>query len=97
MRVTAAKEFAKRCDDWHIHGFATICQWARDIGYRAAMHSRESTKTKPGMTQSDRKWNTYYRPIIKRFGLKSETVDGYPAEIFVQPVITGNSAPKSSR
>jgi len=28
------------------------------------------------MTQRDRKWNTYYRPIIKRSGLKIKTVDG---------------------
>ena len=97
MPATAAKEFVKQCNDWHIHGFATICQWARDIGYRAAMHSRESANTKPGMTQSDRKWNTYYRPIIKRFGLESETIEGYPADIFVQPMPTDDSAPKSSQ
>ena len=91
MDQAAAKDFVKQCSDWHIHGFATICQWAREIGYRAAMHSRKSTMAKPGMTQSDRKWNTYYRPIIKRFGLQSETIDDYPAEIFVQPMTAGGS------
>ena len=81
----AANEFLKQCSDWHIHGFATIYQWARDIGYQVAIHSRESAAEKPGMTTSDRKWNTYYRPIIKRFGLKEVSVDDYPAKIWVQP------------
>ncbi len=81
----AAKYFIKQCSDWHLHGFATIYQWARDIGYRVAIHSRESGMEKPGMTLSDRKWNTYYRPIIKRFALKKESVEIYPAKIWVQP------------
>ena len=94
MDEAAAKEFVKQCSDWHVHGFATLCQWAREIGYRAAMHSRKSAMAKPGMTQSDRKWNTYYSPIIKRFGLQIETIDGYPAEIFVQPPTSNDSVPK---
>jgi hypothetical protein len=39
---------------------------------------------------------TYYHPIIKRFGLKSKTIDGYPADIFVQPIITDGSVPEDS-
>ena len=81
----AARTFLKQSSDWHTHGFATICQWARDIGYRVAIHSRESAAEKPGMTLSERKWNTYYRPIIKRFKLQNESVESYPAKIWIQP------------
>ena len=79
----AARNFLNQCTDWQLHGFATICQWAREIGYRAAIHSRDSAAEKPDMTQSDRKWNTYYRPIIKRFGLTKASFDTYPADIWV--------------
>jgi len=48
-----------------------------------SIHSRESATAKPGMTRSDRKWNTYYAPIIKRFELRETTVEGYPARIWV--------------
>ncbi len=81
----AARAFLKQSSDWHIHGFATLYHWARDIGYRVAIHSRESAAEKPGMTLSERKWNTYYRPIIKRFKLQSESVKSYPAKIWIQP------------
>jgi desulfoferrodoxin (superoxide reductase-like protein) len=84
MNEKAAKEFLRECAEWNIHGFATVCQWARDIGYRAAIHSRESAEKKPGMTPSDRKWNTYYQPIIKRFGLQEISLEEYPARIRVQ-------------
>ena len=78
-----AVAFAKAVRDWHIHGFASVKRWADEIGYRVAMHSRESAAAKSGMTQSDRKWSTYYAPIIKRFGLREEQVKGYPARICV--------------
>jgi hypothetical protein len=76
------KQFVDAAAQWHLGGFASIYRWARSIGYRAAIHSRESAAAKPGMTQSDRKWSTYYAPIIKRFGLREEEVKGYPARIW---------------
>jgi hypothetical protein len=84
MEGAAAAEFYKECQDWHIHGFATISRWAAQIGYRAAIHSKDSAMKKDGMTQSDRKWNTYYRAITKRFNLIEEGVAGYPEKIWVQ-------------
>lgn len=71
--------------DWHLHGFATICHWAATIGFKAATHSRESAaESKFGMTPSDRKWNTYYGTLIKRFSLCETKIDGYPAPIWIQ-------------
>jgi hypothetical protein len=69
---------------WNLHGFASVHRWANDIGYRVAIHGRQSCLLKPGMTRSERKWNLYYQPIIKQFGLKEETVPGYPAPIMVE-------------
>ena len=69
---------------WNLHGFASVKHWAHSIGYRAAIHSRESAQKKPGMTPSDRKWNTYYAPIISQYRLAAESVPGYPAQIMVE-------------
>jgi hypothetical protein len=69
---------------WNLHGFATVQHWAHAIGFRAAMHSRDSAQQKPGMSPSKRKWNTYYAPIIKQFKLTAESVPGYPAPIMVE-------------
>ncbi len=85
MELKAAKEFVQECKSWHIHGFATVYHWARDIGYKVAIHSRESAKKKHGMTPSERKWNTYYQSIIKRFGLQPVVVKGYPDKIWASP------------
>ncbi|HFD87477.1 MAG TPA: hypothetical protein ENJ35_07370 [Gammaproteobacteria bacterium] len=78
-----ARLFVKECRDWNLHGFATVCKWAMDIGYRAAIHSRESVQARAYMTQSDRKWNTYYRSIIHRFGLKKCVFPGYSMPLWV--------------
>jgi hypothetical protein len=72
---------------WHLHGFASVHRWANAIGYRAGIHSRKSAAAKSGMTQSERKWNTYYAPIIRQFGLREEAVSGYPAPIMVEPPV----------
>ena len=84
-----AKEPAERVmralRPWNLHGFASVRRWARAIGYRAAIHSRQSCLLKPGMTRSERKWNTYYQPIIRQFGLTEETVAGYPAPVMAEP------------
>jgi flagellar biosynthesis GTPase FlhF len=71
---------------WNLHGFASVKHWAHSMGYRAAIHSRESAQKKPGMTQSDRKWNTYYAPIISQYRLTAESVPGYLAQIMVERV-----------
>lgn len=80
----ASSEYVKQCSDWNIHGFASICRWANDIGYRAAIHSRETAAAKEGMTESERKWNNYYGSIIKRFELRRESAKGYPDDIWVE-------------
>ena len=80
----AATEFHKQCSKWNIHGFATISNWARKIGYRAAIHSKESSSSITGMTPSDRKWNSYYRIVIKQFGLQKDIIEGYPENIWVE-------------
>jgi hypothetical protein len=54
---------------WHLHGAATIHRWAREIECRFTMHSRESLLAKPEATKSLRKWQTYYEPVAKAFGL----------------------------
>ena len=79
-----ARLFAKECRDWNLQGFATVCKWAKDIGYRAAIHSRESVRTCAYMTQSDRKWNTYYRSIIRRYGLEKCSLSGYPGPLWIE-------------
>jgi len=80
------KEAMARYTPWNLHGFASISRWADEIGYRVCIHSRESAVKKTGMTKSTRKWNTYYNPIIKRFGLTRAEFDGYPAQIYVRPI-----------
>jgi hypothetical protein len=50
------------------------------------MHSPESAGANPGMTPSERKWKTYYAPLIKQFGLKQESVPGYPGPIMIEPL-----------
>ncbi len=79
----AAQEFMQECSSWNLHAFATVYQWAGNIGYRAAIHSRESAKTIEHMTRSERKWTSCYSPIIKKFALQKQAIDQYPAEIFI--------------
>lgn len=79
----AAKEFISECSSWNLHAFATVYQWANNIGYRAAIHSRESAKKIEYMTRSERKWASYYSPIIKKFKLRKQQFERYPAEIFI--------------
>ena len=43
---------------------------------------------KPGMTKSERKWNTYYQPIIQQYKLAEQQAPGYP-----HPVMSFPSAP----
>jgi len=78
------RRIEKALTPWQVHGFASVRQWARKIGFRAALHSKESAGAIPGMTRSERKWNTYYEPLIKQFGLHSEILTGYPAAIMVE-------------
>ena len=77
-------ELVREFADWQTHGFSTVQHWAQCIGYRVAVHSQESAGFIEGKTASDRKWNVYYRALIKRFGLIEAQIGGYPAAIFVQ-------------
>lgn len=52
---------------------------------RKNLPNRESAAKKPGMTLSERKWNTYYRRINKRFKLQTVSVESYTAKIWIQP------------
>jgi len=79
-----AAELSRALSDWQTHGFSTVQHWASCIGYRVAIHSRESAAYIEGKTASDRKWNIYYGSLIKRFGLEKARVEGYPAAIFVE-------------
>jgi len=74
-------EVEKVLRPWNLHGFASICRWALAIGYSVGTHSEASRNLKAGMTQSARKWNSYYAPVIRLFDLKIENVPGYPAPI----------------
>lgn len=75
----------KPLEDWHVHGFSSLRSWATSIGYRMAMHSEISAGDTWHFTKSRRKWNTYYGTLIKRFGLKTEAVPGFPHPIQVEP------------
>lgn len=79
-------EILKEIDDWMIHGFATIQRWSHSIGYRTAIHSKESAHNfqREDMTPSDRKWNTYYQSLIKHYKLEIEQFEIYPDRIFVE-------------
>jgi hypothetical protein len=50
-----------------------------------AMHSEASAATVPGKTRSERKWNVYYAPLIKRQGMQLASFEGYPAPIWAEP------------
>lgn len=79
-------ESLKEIEDWMVHGFATVQRWAYSIGYRIAIHSKDSAyncETRD-MTPSDRKWNTYYGSLIKHHKLELETFQNYPGPIFVE-------------
>lgn len=69
--AASANAMARQVADWNMHGFAAVARWSRMIGYRVAMHSPETASRVPGYTPSERKWNTYYAPLIKRFGLEA--------------------------
>jgi hypothetical protein len=79
---SAARELAKQLGPWRFHGFATVKHWAGALDYQVGIHSRETAQAKPGMTNSERKWNTYYGSVIKRFGLIEANIPGYPGPIF---------------
>lgn len=66
---------------WNLHGFASICHWASTIHYAVGAHSERSRDHKAGMTKSSRKWNLYYESVIKLFGLREDSVPGYPAPV----------------
>ena len=82
--LSAAHTLAQALRPWNLHGFASVCRWARAIGYAVGIHSAESRHLKPGMTHSERKWNQYYEPVIKQFGLSRQSIPGYPALIMIQ-------------
>lgn len=69
---------------WPLDGFASIRNWARELGYRAGIHSPESASRKPGMTKSTRKWRACYQAIIERFGLVMREVPWYLALIYTE-------------
>lgn len=79
--VTALR---RELEDWHVHAFSSLRCWARGIGYRIAIHSRETAATVRGKTRSERKWRTCYESLIRRFDLRREEVAGYPAPIHVE-------------
>lgn len=79
-----AKRAQKSLARWNLHGAASVHRWGHQIGFRLAMHSKASLRKKSGATQSERKWNTYYKPIIKAFGLKEITVQDYGVTIMVE-------------
>ena len=81
--TSVANEFMDACSNWNLHAFATVYQWALLIGYHPAIHSRESAAEKDMMTESERKWRTYYDPIIRKYKLKPESFTNYPADIYV--------------
>ena len=82
--IRYVNDYQQAVKHWHVHGMSCLMQWASEIDYDLGMHSRESAQiTKIGMTTSDRKWNTYYGALIKRYSLLLTTVDGYPAPIWV--------------
>jgi len=67
-------------------------QWVSEIDYDLGMHSRESAKlAKAWMTLSDRKWNSYYGVLIKRYALRLQIVSGYPAPIWVAVKMNNNT------
>jgi hypothetical protein len=78
-------ELIKQLSDWSTHGFNSVQEWATSIGYRTAIHSKESataSKTR-GMTPSERKWQIYYRTITHHFKLRLELIPNYPDKIFI--------------
>ena len=78
-------ELIKQLSDWSTHGFNSVQEWATSIGYRTAIHSKESataSKTR-GMTPSERKWQIYYQTIIHHFKLRLELIPNYPDKIFI--------------
>lgn len=81
--TNAAQEFINECSPWNLHAFATVYQWANNKGYQPAIHSRESAEKIKYMTKSERKWVNNYNAIIKKFALRKESIDQYPADIFV--------------
>lgn len=78
----------QNCDRWHMHAFATISHWAESMGFKAAIHSRESAAELMYMTRSERKWRVYYESIIKQFGLRQTKVSGYSKYIYVAQTST---------
>lgn len=89
---TGASTLLDAIDDWHLHGFSTVANWAVSIGYRVALHSQASAACIGGMTRSARKWNVYYAPLIKRQAMHLASFEGYPAPIWVDtgPVRAGS-------
>jgi len=82
--TTCIEQYLQAVKLWHVHGYVCLSQWATDIGYRVGMHSRESAAlVKTAMTPSDRKWNTYYGALIKRYALQRQVVERYPAPVYV--------------
>ncbi len=78
------QEYLQAVKHWNIHGFSCLSQWVSEIGYDLGIHSRESAMAvKAGMTPSDRKWNTCYGTLIKRYSMELTKIDGYPESIRV--------------
>jgi hypothetical protein len=84
--ANVAVEILKEIDDWMMHGFATVQRWGHSIGYRTAIHSKESAFNckNRDMTPSDRKWGTYYQLLIKHYKLELEQFNLYPGKIYVE-------------
>lgn len=81
-----AQEIRDSLRRWIHHGFVSIRAWATEMSYRVAIHSKESALKKVGMTQSERKWNLYYRPIIKKYGFEEIQVSEYGGNIHIEQI-----------
>lgn len=80
--IACIQDYLRSVKQWHVHGMSCLMQWVTEIDYELSIHSRESATNK-GMTPSDRKWNTYYGALIRRYSLQLQVIDGYPAPIWV--------------
>lgn len=80
----AARMVINELSDWLTHGVSTVQHWAHSIGYRLAIHSKESAQTIRDKTESERKWNVYYNSVIKRLKLQRTELTEYPAPVFIE-------------
>lgn len=80
--ASAAVSMAEDIADWNLHGFAAVLRWCQIIGYQSGLHSRDTAARIEGYTPSDRKWNTYYKPIVTKFQLQPVVMAKYGGSIY---------------